>query len=219
MAGIVARPSGLLQAARLQSLPMLPLTPRRKPVEPTQADALPRQLPVLRLSVEALLLLGCVWFALVSNRMFVTGALKGRDWADASAWTFGAALVLGVLALHLLLLALLSNRWIVKPLLALLLVATAFASYYMQQYGVYLDPSMLRNVLRTDWHEAGELLGLSLALAPAAARRAAAAAAVARAAVTRPWKRALLVRLGCCWPRLAVLVAGAAERCSSRWRR
>jgi lipid A ethanolaminephosphotransferase len=32
----------------------------------------------------------------------------------------------------------------------------------MQQYGVYLDPSMLRNVLRTDWHEAGELLGLSL---------------------------------------------------------
>jgi uncharacterized membrane protein len=55
-------------------------------------------LPTLVLSVDALLLLACAWFALLPNRSFVQAALKGRDWGDLSAWGFGAALVLGVLA-------------------------------------------------------------------------------------------------------------------------
>jgi len=187
--------------------PMLPLTPRRKTLAPAAAEAATRRLPVLRLSVEGLLLLGCAWFALVSNRMFVAGALKGRDWGDGSAWAFGAALVAGVLALHLLMLALLSNRWTVKPLLALLLVATAFASFYMQQYGVYLDPSMLRNVLRTDWHEAGELLGLSLLLHLLLHAALPLLVLWRVEIVTRPWKRALLVRLAVVVAGLGVLVA------------
>jgi lipid A ethanolaminephosphotransferase len=35
-----------------------------------------------------------------------------------------------------------------------LTLGTAFASHFMDRFGVYLDPSMLRNVLRTDAKEA-----------------------------------------------------------------
>ena len=191
---------------------MLPLTPRREPA-PSSSDrssarpGLTGRLPTLALSVDALLLLACTWFALLPNRSFVQAALKGRDWGDLSAWGFGAALVVGVLALHLLVLAPLSTRWTAKALLGLMIVVSAFASYYIQHYGVYLDPTMLRNVLRTDPHEAGELLNLSLAL------HLLLYAVLPLLVLWRvrlalwPWKRSLLTRLGLVVAALAVLVA------------
>ena len=190
---------------------MLIPTPRRQPA-PAPARALPSRpsrvraaLPTLRLSVEGLLLLACAWLVIAANGPFVRAALQGRELADASAWGFGLALVLGVLALHLLLLAPLASRWTVKPLLALLVVGTAFASFYMQQYGVYLDPSMLRNVLRTDIREAGELLGPSLALHLLLHAALPLLLLWRVELVTRPWPRALLMRLGLVVAALAVL--------------
>jgi lipid A ethanolaminephosphotransferase len=88
--------------------------------------------------------------------------LKGREWDDPSAWGLGAALAVALVALHFLLLALVCNRFTLKPLLTLLFIATAFATHYMLQFGVFLDPSMLRNVLRTDVREASELFTWSL---------------------------------------------------------
>jgi glucan phosphoethanolaminetransferase (alkaline phosphatase superfamily) len=88
-----------------------------------------------------------------------------------------------------------------KPLLALLLVVVAFATHFMQHYGVYLDPSMLRNVLRTDVAESPASCCPGAGTAPAAVCRAAAAAAVARAPAA-PGLAALGLawRLGsCCW--------------------
>ncbi len=101
---------------------------------------------------------------LAANRPFLAAALQGRRLDEADAWVFGAAMVVLVLALHLLIFLLLCNRWTVKPVLALMIVVTAAASYYMSAYGVYLDPSMLRNTLRTDVAEASELLTLRMAL-------------------------------------------------------
>ena len=64
--------------------------------------------------------------------------------------------------MHYLLLAPVANRWTVKPLLAVLIVTTALASHFMQAFGVYLDPTMLRNVMRTDVAEARELFSWAL---------------------------------------------------------
>ena len=186
---------------------MLPLTPRRAVAPALAPPSRWGRLPSLHLPVEGLLLLGCAWFALLPNRMFVQAALKGRDWGDASAWGFGLALALGVWALHLLLLAPLSTRWTVKPLLAVLIMGTAFASYYMQHYGVYLDPSMLRNVLRTDPHEAVELLGLSLLLHLLLHAVLPLLVLWRVKLVLWPWKRSFLMRLGLLVAALAVLVA------------
>ena len=189
---------------------MLPLTPRRAPAPiPLDARSKPgpwRRLPTLALRVEGLLLLAAVWIALLPNRSFVQAALKGRDATDATAWGFGAALVVGVLALHLLLLTPLSSRWTVKPLLALVVVVTAFASFYIQHYGVYLDPSMLRNVLRTDLHEAGELLNLSLLLHLLLHALLPLLVLWRVQLVAGSWKRSLLTRLALMVAALAVLV-------------
>jgi len=112
-------------------------------------------------TATAALALSLFWL-LSANRPFLGAALKGREWGDLSAWGFATALALMVLALHFLLVAAVGLRHAFKPLAALLIVGTAFASHFMDRFGVYLDPSMLRNVLRTDTKEAAELFSWSL---------------------------------------------------------
>ena len=100
-----------------------------------------------------------LFFAIGANAPFLSAVLAGRDpWLPAS-WTFTLAMLVALAAVHVLLLSLVVARPLAKPLLALLIVATAFATYYMQRFGIYLDPTMLRNVLKTDPAEAGELFG------------------------------------------------------------
>ncbi|HMW17922.1 MAG TPA: phosphoethanolamine--lipid A transferase [Accumulibacter sp.] len=115
-----------------------------------------------RVSVEQLVLLVALFWTVVGNHPFFKAALRERSFADGSTWGFVLALVVILIALHFILLVFFANRWTVKPLLALLVVSTAPAIYFMQVYGVYLDPSMLRNVLRTDRAEASELLSWGL---------------------------------------------------------
>jgi lipid A ethanolaminephosphotransferase len=111
---------------------------------------------------EQLLWAASLFWALAANRLFLGAALKSRDLSQAASWGFGLALVVMLTALHYLLLAPLAHRRSIKPLLALLLVVTAASTYFMQAFGVYLDPSMIRNVLRTDVAEARELLSWAL---------------------------------------------------------
>jgi lipid A ethanolaminephosphotransferase len=81
---------------------------------------------------------------------------------DARTWSLVLGLAVMLAALHVLLLGLLATRRSVKPLLALMAVVAAGALHFAQAYGVVLDPSMLRNVLRTDVREASELFTWSL---------------------------------------------------------
>ena len=118
----------------------------------------------IQATVEQLLLAASLFWALASNHLFVSAALKDRSLSEPSTWGFGVALVVMLAALHFVLLAPFANRWTVKPLLAVLVVCTALASHFMQSFGVYLDPSMMRNVLRSDVHEARELLSWGLLL-------------------------------------------------------
>ena len=119
-----------------------------------------RWTPALR--VETLALFAGLFFTLSSNGLFWRAAFAERDFAGAGDWLFAAGLFVAPPALHFLLLLVLCSRWTAKPLLAVILIATAFASYYMASYTVFLDPSMLRNVLRTDVKEAGELFSLGM---------------------------------------------------------
>lgn len=128
--------------------------------DPQAAPAAPRP----QLGVEALAALVSLWWVLAANRALFAAALQGRLLAAPSTWAFGAALALLLFAVHWLALLLLCNRWTVKPLAALLLLAAASGSWFVQNYGVRLDPAMLRNVLHTDAAEARELLTPALAL-------------------------------------------------------
>ena len=112
--------------------------------------------------VETLALVASLFFVLASNRLFWQSALQAYDLAQPGTWLFVAGMFVALGALHFILFCFLFNRWTAKPLLGLLIVATAFATYYMGAFTVFFDPSMLRNVLRTDVAEASELFTFSM---------------------------------------------------------
>jgi len=144
---------------RLQLAPALELARALQQLA-TQARAALRQGPMVGLNTLAWL--AGIYFALACNAGFLQATMAGRHWTDAGTWVFGAAMLLLLAAVHTLLLGLVLHGRLAKPVLTGLLLAAAFATYFMQQYGVVLDPGMLRNVLNTDPAEARELLGWGL---------------------------------------------------------
>ena len=147
-------------------------------------------------TVESLLVVASVFWALTANTGFFGAALRERSLSEPATWWFALALGAMLVALHFLLLGLVCNRWTVKPVLVLLIIGTAVASHFMQSFGVYLDPSMLRNTMRTDVAEARELW--SWRLLPHLAVYAVLPLLMLWRVrlVHRPWVRASVVRVG-----------------------
>ncbi|MDQ2779578.1 MAG: phosphoethanolamine--lipid A transferase [Pseudomonadota bacterium] len=147
-------------------------------------------------TVEQLLALASLFWALTANRLFLVGALQNRSASETATWVFALALLAILATLHYALFALFATRWTIKPLLAVLIVATAFATYFMQAYGVYLDPSMLRNMMHTDMAETRELLSWSL-LPHLLLYAALPLGLLWRVRIVpRPWLRGTLIRVG-----------------------
>ena len=113
-------------------------------------------------TVEQVVLAVSAFWTLSANGLFFTAALSGRSALEAATWGYALALAVMLTALHFVLVAPLTWRRTVKPLMAILIVLTALASHYMQRLGLYLDPPMLRNVLHTDTREATELVSWTL---------------------------------------------------------
>ena len=61
-------------------------------------------------------------------------------------------------------LALINYRYVLKPVLMLLLVATSVTSYFMNHYGTPIDWSMVQNVVETDNRESAELFSWPMLL-------------------------------------------------------
>lgn len=116
----------------------------------------------LEVGVETLLLGFCLYFVLVLNGPFWRALFAERTLSGLRDLGYGVAVGTALVTAHFVLLAPFINRWTAKPLLTILVVVAAGASYFMGQYGIYLDPSMARNVLRTDVAEARELLTLRM---------------------------------------------------------
>ncbi|WEF32763.1 phosphoethanolamine transferase [Pseudoduganella chitinolytica] len=60
-------------------------------------------------------------------------------------------------------LTLFNFRFVIKPVLIALFLGASAASYFMNEYGVVIDASMVQNVFETDPREAHELLGWRMA--------------------------------------------------------
>lgn len=120
-------------------------------------------------SVERLVLLVMAGLVLVGSLPFWHAVLIDRSLLEGSTWRFLATTAVMLVGLHTLLVLLLATRRTVKPLLALMALCSLVGLHLMQEYGVVLDPPMLRNALHTNVREAAELLtpGLLLNLAGA----------------------------------------------------
>lgn len=110
------------------------------------------------LSSEALIACCSLFFSCFSNAAFWHAAISN----PLTQWRLLISLFLIVTAVHAFLLGWVCNRWTAKPLMTVLLLTTAVATYYMGAYGVYVDADMLRNVLHTDRQESSELLTMGL---------------------------------------------------------
>ncbi len=136
-----------------------------------------------------------LWLPL-ANRRFFTTALQGREWGNASTLLFAGTLAVALLAIHFIVLALLGWGRTLKVVVSVLLVVTALAAHFVNAYGVFIDPSMIRNALQTHPGEAGELIGPQL-LWPLLWGAVLPIAILWRLPLRqRPWPRALGVRLG-----------------------
>ena len=112
----------------------------------------------------SLLLICSVWLATLGNLPLWRELGRLGQLQNASGWLLAVGLGLVVFSATALLGALLAWRKTVKPLLTLLLLLAAFASYYEWQFGVVIDPTMVTNVLQTDVREARDVLSLNLFL-------------------------------------------------------
>lgn len=113
--------------------------------------------------VETIVALVALYCIVAGNGNWWSAIAVHHPMAAASSWLFILCVGTTLVALHFILLVLPATRWTVKPWLGLIVIATAFAVYYMRTFNVLLDASMLRNVLRTDRREAAELMSWSLA--------------------------------------------------------
>jgi lipid A ethanolaminephosphotransferase len=157
--------------------------------------------------VETLVLAAAVFMLAVGNGPYWRAALAGRDWGAAGTWLFAGAMFVGFAAFYFAFIAIFANRFTVRPLLALLLLVTAAASYYMDRYAIYLDRAMLANVLATNYKEARELVGWGPALHILVFGIVPATLLWWPSLKTRPLRRAIVVRVAWIATALAISVA------------
>ena len=116
--------------------------------------------PMIR--VETLVLVVIAWLIATANGAWWSAIGEGRDWSRPSSWLFLVSCFALLVTLHFALIAPFAIRWITRPLLTLLVLASAAAAYFMRTFAVILDPNMIQNVLRTDRREARELFSVDL---------------------------------------------------------
>jgi lipid A ethanolaminephosphotransferase len=116
--------------------------------------------PMIR--VETAVLVVVAWLVATLNSAWWSAAGAGRAWSDPANWLFVGAVFVALVALHFVLLAPLSNRWTVRPLLTVIVIASAATAYFMRTYAVMMDPTMIQNILKTDTHEAKELISWAM---------------------------------------------------------
>jgi lipid A ethanolaminephosphotransferase len=117
--------------------------------------------PMLR--VEIVVLVVVAWLVATMNGAWWSAAAAGRVWTDPANWLFVGACFVALVALQFVLLVPFSTRWTVRPLLTVVVIASAAAAFFMRSYAVMMDPTMIQNILKTDTHEAKELLSWSMA--------------------------------------------------------
>ena len=127
-----------------------------------------------RLSANALLALVALFIGAFDNlRLWevLAGLARGQD---AGAWLFLPAVGVLLMMTVLVLLVPLSFRPALKPWLMTVLVLSAAAAFFMDDYGAVVDRHTLRSVFETNWRESREWFSwrmgarlLLLGLAPA----------------------------------------------------
>jgi len=104
-----------------------------------------------------------VFWVAVANFSFLSVLLQVYPLTFENAG-FLVSVLVGFTALLVFGLALLCHRYTMKPITISLLIASAFAAYFMDSYHVIIDEQMVGNIFTTDTREAIDLLSPTMAL-------------------------------------------------------
>ena len=115
------------------------------------------------LGIHQLILLCAFLFTLFFNLAFFRNAELVYG-GSLQGWGFLGSLAVFLFAVTVLLLSLLCVRHATKPVLTILLLVGAGASYFMNRFNIIVDTTMLTNVAGTDSKEVKDLLSLALVL-------------------------------------------------------
>ena len=118
---------------------------------------------ILKITSKAnLIIMMSLFIVAFSNVAFFKNVLEIYP-LTAKKSGFLVSLVIVLTNVIIILLTLLSSRFIIKPLLIVLLI-TALASYFMDSYGVVIDHNMIDSSFKTDVSELLDLLSVKLVL-------------------------------------------------------
>lgn len=112
------------------------------------------------LTESHLILLVSVFLAVLGNFSFFSQVLRAYELHNHAPALL--SLVVVVVAVNVLLLAFVGFRYILKPILAGVLILSALAAYFMDSYGVVINVDMLQNLAQTNPDEASDLFSLKL---------------------------------------------------------
>ncbi len=112
----------------------------------------------VRLNSAILPVAAAVFLVAAYNRTFWKNFVQATGGTGISHLPVQIGMFLLLVCAYTACLALLNFRYMLKPLLGLLFIATSATSYFLDQYGTAIDWSMVQNIVQTDSRESAELL-------------------------------------------------------------
>ncbi|OWS77496.1 phosphoethanolamine transferase EptA [Pantoea sp. VS1] len=103
-------------------------------------------------------LLAALFFAFVLNALFLLRAWEIIPYTRVHDYLFAASMPVVLVAAFYLIFSLLAWPWIRKPLLIVLILASAAANYFMHSFGTVIDTNMIENVFESNAQETGALM-------------------------------------------------------------
>ncbi len=115
-----------------------------------------------KLSLTFVIFLIALFLASVDNQAFLTAVFKVVDGSGLASSDFKIVVFIALFALFSLLLSFFASKYVFKPIVIVILIVASVISFFMDNYGVIVDVSMIQNIVETDSKEALELLSSNL---------------------------------------------------------
>ena len=110
----------------------------------------------------SLIALTSLFFVIFSNISFYQNFLT--SYGSSNNYIHLLTIFIVLFSLICLIFTIFSSKYTIKPILIIALLASSFASYFMDSYNVIIDNDMIRNVVQTDAKESFDLISVKLIL-------------------------------------------------------
>jgi len=110
-----------------------------------------------------LIIIIALFFTLFSNYSFFSNVVEVYPFEGMNiVYILSVSILLFTFMVFLF--SLLSNRYIIKPFIIIILLVSSLTSYFMNSYHVVIDSSMIRNSMQTDLAESLDLFNINMLL-------------------------------------------------------